>query len=132
MTWHQWHHTAPISSSTGLSSDFARAKAASPHSCQSIGWCAAERKYGLVESLRRFSVPDDTRNSLDAAALYRACTVRYATVREVPLRSERTLGTVCQTGRSSLSEVRGSDRAKKSRCYCTTSPGPRSRGSSGL
>src|SRR6267378_5319574 len=55
MTWHQWHHTAPISRRMGLSSALARAKAASFHSCQSIGWCAAERRYGLAESFRRFS-----------------------------------------------------------------------------
>src|SRR6266851_6978506 len=53
MTWHQWHHTAPMSSRMGLSSLRAREKASSPHSCQPIGWCAAERKYGLAESLRR-------------------------------------------------------------------------------
>src|SRR5882724_6642814 len=62
MTWHQWHHTAPISRRIGLSSDSARAKAESPHSCQSIGWCAAERRYGLAESFKRFSGLDDTKN----------------------------------------------------------------------
>src|SRR6266853_5821586 len=55
MTWHQWHQTAPMSRRMGLSSDLARAKAASPHSCQSMGWWAAERRYGLAESFRRFS-----------------------------------------------------------------------------
>src|SRR5271156_4127281 len=55
MTWHQWHHTAPISSKIGLSSFLARANASSPHSNQSMGWCDAERKYGLAESFRRFS-----------------------------------------------------------------------------
>src|SRR5215467_14057575 len=55
MTWHQWHHTAPMSSSIGLSSALACAKASSFHSCQSIGWCAAERRYGLVEFCRRFA-----------------------------------------------------------------------------
>src|SRR5260370_40291152 len=54
MTWHQWHQTAPMSRRMGLSSALARAKAASFHSCQSIGWCAAERRYGLAESFRRF------------------------------------------------------------------------------
>ena len=37
MTWHQWHHTAPMSSSMGLSSALARSKAAGPHSYQSMG-----------------------------------------------------------------------------------------------
>src|SRR6267143_841761 len=55
MTWHQWHQTAPISRRMGLSSDLARSNAASPHSCQSMGWWAAERRYGLAESFRRFS-----------------------------------------------------------------------------
>ncbi len=30
--------------------------APSPHSYQSIGWCAAERRYGLAESFSRFSL----------------------------------------------------------------------------
>src|SRR5580693_996756 len=66
MTWHQWHHTAPISRRMGLSSDSARAKAGSPHSCQSMGWWAAERRYGLAESFKRFSGCDDTNNPFDA------------------------------------------------------------------
>src|SRR5271157_3392062 len=45
MTWHQWHHTAPMSSRMGLFSRCAVAKASSPHSCHWIGWCIAERKY---------------------------------------------------------------------------------------
>src|SRR5712691_5350304 len=56
MTWHQWHQTAPMSSRIGLSSALARSNAASPHSCQSMGWCAAERREGLAESFRRFLV----------------------------------------------------------------------------
>src|SRR6202040_3432837 len=61
MTWHQWHQTAPMSRRMGLSSDLTRAKAASPHSCQSMGWWAAERRYGLTESFSRFSGCDDKR-----------------------------------------------------------------------
>src|SRR5580692_5126271 len=45
-----------MSRSMGLSSDLARAKTESFHSCQSMGWCAAERRYGLAESFSRFSV----------------------------------------------------------------------------
>src|SRR6516164_3665936 len=56
MTWHQWHQTAPMSRRIGLSCDLACEKASSPHSYQSIGWCAAERRYGLAEFFRRFSV----------------------------------------------------------------------------
>src|SRR5260370_30537862 len=55
MTCHQWRETAPMSRRMGLSSDLARGKAASPHSCQSMGCWAAERRYGLAESFRRFS-----------------------------------------------------------------------------
>src|SRR5215471_3928495 len=55
MTWHQWHQTAPMSSRIGLSWELAREKASSPHSYQAIGWCAAERRYGLAEFFRRFS-----------------------------------------------------------------------------
>src|SRR4029077_150778 len=55
MTWHQWHHTAPMSRRIGLSSAVARAKAWSFHSCQSIGWCEAERRYGLAECCRRLA-----------------------------------------------------------------------------
>src|SRR5215472_11573494 len=45
ITWHQWHHTAPISRSIGLFSACARANAASPHAFQFTGWWRAERKY---------------------------------------------------------------------------------------
>src|SRR5271157_1858639 len=45
ITWHQWHHTAPMSSRMGLFSRCALAKASSPHSCHWIGWCIAERRY---------------------------------------------------------------------------------------
>src|SRR6266576_4058475 len=45
ITWHQWHQTAPMSSSMGLFSRWAAAKASSPHSCQRMGWCIAERRY---------------------------------------------------------------------------------------
>src|SRR5580700_9610838 len=51
-----------MSKRMGLSSDSARRKAASPHSCQSMGWCAAERRYGLAESFKRFSECEDTKN----------------------------------------------------------------------
>src|SRR5262249_21158177 len=44
ITWHQWHHTAPISSRIGLFSRFAVSNASGPHSCQWIGWCMAERR----------------------------------------------------------------------------------------
>src|SRR2546423_15307604 len=42
ITWHQWHHTAPMSSRIGLSSARARANAASPQGCQCTGWWAAD------------------------------------------------------------------------------------------
>src|SRR5205814_4849698 len=45
ITWHQWHHTAPMSSRIGLFSRLASSNASSPHSCQRIGWCMAERRY---------------------------------------------------------------------------------------
>src|ERR1019366_2841265 len=45
MTWHQWHHTAPMSSRMGLFSRCAVAKASSPHSCHWMGWRIAERRY---------------------------------------------------------------------------------------
>jgi hypothetical protein len=42
ITWHQWHHTAPMSSRMGLFSSRARAKAGSLQGCQWTGWCAAD------------------------------------------------------------------------------------------
>src|ERR1700761_6156622 len=54
ITWHQWHHTAPISSRMGLSSPAARANASTPHSCQATGWCMAERKYEDAASASEF------------------------------------------------------------------------------
>src|SRR5258708_32523288 len=76
-----------MSSSIGLSSFFARANASSPHSCQSIGWCAADRKYGLAESFNLFSVFSLTiapklawasRPGRDAPALLRFQRSRFA------------------------------------------------------
>ena len=37
ITWHQWHHTAPMSSRMGLSSRVARSNASVPHACQRTG-----------------------------------------------------------------------------------------------
>src|SRR2546427_9687286 len=45
ITWHQWHHTAPMSRRIGLSSAFAFANASSPHGYQSPGWWAAPFRY---------------------------------------------------------------------------------------
>ena len=56
MTWHQWHQTAPMSSRMGLFSRCAVAKASSPHSCQRMGWCIAERRYAEDALERELSV----------------------------------------------------------------------------
>src|SRR2546421_10337019 len=56
MTWHQWHHTAPMSSRMGLSSARARANAGSPHGCQCTGWWAADLRYGEGSEARRFGI----------------------------------------------------------------------------
>src|SRR5258706_9860466 len=45
MTWHQWHHTAPMSRRIGFFSCCARANAASPHGDQWTGSCAADFRY---------------------------------------------------------------------------------------
>src|SRR5207245_10521486 len=59
MTWHQWHHTAPMSSRMGLSSVRARANAASPHGCQCIGWWAADLRYAGGSETRRVDIEGD-------------------------------------------------------------------------
>src|SRR5438445_3050081 len=56
MTWHQWHHTAPMSSRMGLSSVRARANAASPHGCQCTGWWAADLRYAEGSETRRLDI----------------------------------------------------------------------------
>src|SRR5216683_3305469 len=45
MTWHQWHHTAPMSRRIGFFSRRARANAASLHGDQWTGWWAADLRY---------------------------------------------------------------------------------------
>src|SRR6266487_4424696 len=54
ITWHQWHHVAPMSRRIGRSSSFARPNASSPHGCQSTGWFAAPLRYVDVSRARRF------------------------------------------------------------------------------
>src|SRR5207249_5055888 len=56
ITWHQWHHTAPMSSKIGLSSPRARASAASPQGCQCTGWWAADFKYAEGSVARRLAI----------------------------------------------------------------------------
>src|SRR5260370_995151 len=55
MTWHQWHHTAPMSSRIGLCSVCARANAASPHGSQWTGWCAADLRQADGSEASRFN-----------------------------------------------------------------------------
>src|SRR2546426_12051817 len=55
ITWHQWHHTAPMSRRIGLSSALAFRNASSPHGCQSTGWWAALRRYEERSPASRFS-----------------------------------------------------------------------------
>src|SRR2546422_6903405 len=55
ITWHQWHHTAPMSRRIGLSSAFAFANASSPHAYQSTGWWAAPLRYEDISFTRRFT-----------------------------------------------------------------------------
>src|SRR3954452_15801438 len=52
ITWHQWHHTAPMSKRMGLFSCLALANASSPHSCHWMGWCMAERRYEDADCAR--------------------------------------------------------------------------------
>src|SRR5260370_26598028 len=54
MTWHQWHHTAPMSSRIGSFSCRARVNAASPHGDQWTGWCAADLRYADDSEVSRF------------------------------------------------------------------------------
>src|SRR5207247_5812778 len=54
ITWHQWHHVAPMSRRIGRSNSLARRNASSPHGYQSTGWCAAPLRYVDVSFERRF------------------------------------------------------------------------------
>src|SRR5580698_9081522 len=64
ITWHQWHHTAPTSSSTGLSSASARSKASGPHGSHCTGWCIAERRYEEDEEESAFATISDIQSSV--------------------------------------------------------------------
>ena len=57
ITWHQWHHTAPMSSRIGLSSLAARSNAASPHSIHPTGWRIADRRYAEAALASAFVRP---------------------------------------------------------------------------
>src|SRR2546426_12340632 len=61
ITWHQWHHTAPMSRRIGLSSAFAFANASSPHGYQSTGWWAAPFRYEDASFARRFVLSGNAR-----------------------------------------------------------------------
>src|SRR5689334_11774648 len=66
ITWHQWHHTAPISSRIGLFSRLAAANASSPHWYHRIGWCMADLRYedDACANAFRFSVDISALESL--------------------------------------------------------------------
>jgi len=56
ITWHQWQVEYPIDTITGTSRLAASANASGPHSRQSTGLSACDRRYGLTALTRELTM----------------------------------------------------------------------------